>query len=84
MVTFQAYKWEVDEDETTTIYIYGLTIKGERVVVKIPDFKPFVYLELDSRIKWTNSKVEILRAYLKKTLHDNYPTKNKVVTRKKN
>lgn len=84
MVTFQAYKWEVDEDETTTIYIHGLTIKGERVVVKIPDFKPFVYLELDPNKKWTNSKVEILRAYLKKTLHDSYPTKNKLVSRKKN
>lgn len=85
MVTFQAYKWEVeDSDDNTTIYIYGLTAKGERVIVKVPDFKPYVYVELDSNVKWSESKINLLRTFLKKALHENYPVKNKLVTRKKN
>ena len=46
-VTFQAIKWEINEtDECVEIYIYGLTEKNKRVTVKIPDFKPYIYLEL--------------------------------------
>lgn len=84
-VTFQAYKWEVDESEDTTIiYIYGLSQRNERVVVKVPDFKPYVYLELDSKFKWTPNQLELLKAYLREALHGNYPKQVRLVERRKN
>lgn len=87
-VTFQAYKWElepvINSDDCTIIYIHGLTADNKRVTIKIPDFKPYVYLELDQKIKWTESKLELLRTYLKKSLNSNYPVNNKFVERKKN
>ena len=84
-VTFQAIKWEVEEsDESVTIHIHGLNRQNKRVTVKIPDFKPYVYLELDANIKWTDARLELLRAFLRKSLHVNYPVKNKLVDRKKN
>nr|QBK88203.1 MAG: DNA polymerase elongation subunit family B [Marseillevirus LCMAC202] len=84
-VTFQAIKWEVAEsDEGVTIYIHGLNRQNKRVTVKIPDFKPYVYLELDPKIKWTEARLELLRAFLRKSLHINFPAKNRLVERKKN
>nr|QBK87527.1 MAG: DNA polymerase elongation subunit family B [Marseillevirus LCMAC201] len=84
-VTFQAIKWEVDEsDENVTIHIHGLNRQNKRVTVKIPDFKPYVYLELDPKIKWTEGRLELLRAFLRKCLHINFPVKNRLVERKKN
>ncbi len=84
-VTFRAYKWEVNEsDEGVTIHIHGLNRQNKRVTVKIPDFKPYVYLELDPKIKWTQGRLELLRAFLRKSLHVNFPAKNRLVDRKKN
>ena len=84
-VTFQALKWEKEEsDEGVMIHIHGLNRKNERVTVKIPDFKPYVYLELDPSVKWTEARLELLRAFLRKSLHVNFPVKNRLVERKKN
>ncbi len=84
-VTIQAIKWEIQEtDENVVIYIHGLDRKNKRVTVKIPDFKPYVYLELDSKVKWTEGRLELLRSYLRKSLHVNFPAKNRIVERKKN
>lgn len=83
--TFQALKWEVEEsEEGVLIYIHGLDQQNRRVVVKVPDFKPYVYLELDPDVNWTTSKVELLRAFLRKSLHVNYPVKDRVVSKAKN
>lgn len=85
MVVFQAIKWEVyeDDDEGTIIYIHGLDENDKSVCVKIPDMKPYVYLELDSKIKWTNGKLQLVYSYLKNTLKDNYPVKICFVSNKK-
>jgi len=84
-VSFQALKWELEEsDDNTTIYIHGLDIDNNRITVKIPDYKPYVYLELDSKIVWSKSKLDLLLLFLKKSLHLNYPVKHKLVDRMKN
>lgn len=81
-VTFQAYKWEVEEDdETFTIFIHGLTKKSKRVCVQVPDFKPYVYLELDPNIRWTLGNLQLLYSYLSKNKVD--PYKKRVVTKQK-
>lgn len=85
-VIFQAFKWEIDPtaDNETIIFIHGLTEDNKKVSIKIPDFKPHVYLELDSNIVWTKNKVQFIDTFLRKTLHQNYPVSLKKVTRKKN
>lgn len=84
-VTFQATDWQTEEnDEQVTVYIYGLTIENKNVVVKIPDFKPYVYLELDAKIRWSQANVELVKAFLRERLGSNFPVKVKLVERKKN
>lgn len=70
-ITFKAFKWDLtnyknlDNSDDTIIYITGLTKKSESVIVRISDFKPDIYIELDSKIKWDNSKIQIFLSYLK-------------------
>lgn len=85
MTTFQPFKWEtVTSDESTIIYIHGLTKSGQRVITKIVDFKPYAYLELDSRVDWKSSKVDLLRHHLREKLRDNYFEHSEFVALKKN
>jgi len=89
--TFQAYKWELEtlependsDSPTTVIYIHGLTKKNRTITVKVPDFKPYVYIELPSEVKWTNNNLNIFNGYLKKMLHSNSPVKKKFVEKNK-
>lgn len=78
---FQAYKWETEEFEAehkqTIIYIHGLNEDSETVTVKVTDFKPYVYLELDPTVKWTQGKLNILYNHFNKVLHENNPIKKK-------
>lgn len=74
-IIFQPYKWEYYETDELEIYIYGLTEDEKSVVVKITDFRPFIFLELDSTIKWSLVNQEILKNYLRGILKDNPPKK---------
>lgn len=98
-ICFQSYKWEVDDGESqnkrgnqdnseeedgyTTIYVHGLDEKNRSVTVKIPDFKMWCYLELDSKIKWNSSKAEIVYSYIKNRLGGNKPIKKKFMEKTK-
>ena len=55
---FFPYSWHVDEDEEeiTSIRIYGLDEKDENVCVRVDDFTPYVYIELPERIHWDAGK----------------------------
>ena len=82
-VKFQALKWEVDtSEENLCIYIHGLSDKDKKVTVKVPDFKPHVYLELDQKIKWNNTKIQLLKTFLRKNKIN--PLKCEMVQRNKN
>jgi len=97
VLKFQAIKWEVDNGESannrenndqdtprnTSIYIYGLSEEDKKVAIKIPNFKPWVYLELDKKIKWDKGKLEVLYIYLKKRLNKNCPIRKKYCKKKK-
>jgi DNA polymerase delta subunit 1 len=84
-IYFQAYKWEVIEtDENINIYIYGLDQQDKKVAVHIPDFKPYIYLELDKTIKWNNNNIELVKNCLKTKLNESFPVKCKLVNKKKN
>lgn len=84
-VVLRPYKWEINETiDNTIIYIHGIDKDNNRVTVKVPDFKPYVYLELDSNVKWTLGKVEMLKSFLKNSLKDTYPLKIQFKCKKKN
>ena len=86
-VTFQTIKWEViNKEDKTLIYIYGLTKENKKVTVLVPNFKPFLYLELDPTKKWTKEKKIILKNYIedKYKKEEEKPIKFIITTRKKN
>jgi DNA polymerase elongation subunit (family B) len=98
-VEFQPYKWECDDGESlnkretpedvdlkesyTTIYIHGLDTNNKTVSIKISDFKPWIYLELDEKIDWNPSRIEILGNYLKNRLGSNRFLRKKFVIKNK-
>jgi DNA polymerase elongation subunit (family B) len=58
-----AYSWHVDqeEEECTSIRMYGLTTENKSVCLHIDGFTPYVYIELNSPgVKWTVSKAQLL------------------------
>jgi DNA polymerase elongation subunit (family B) len=60
--TFFPYSWHIDDDEEdiTSMRIYGLDDKNKNVCVKIDNFTPFIYIELPADIPWTDSKAQIV------------------------
>lgn len=55
LVDIFTYWWGHQDNETNmTISCYGLTNDNKSVYLKITGFKPYVYVELDSKIPWTN------------------------------
>lgn len=56
------YYWYLDEKETefTCIEIYCLDKNNKTVVLRVDDFTPYVYLELDNRYKWTAGRSQSL------------------------
>lgn len=52
------YWWGYEDEQTLNdlvISCYGLNNEGESIYTRITGFKPYVYLELDSNIKWTSN-----------------------------
>lgn len=70
---FKALKWEyVDIDDCLNIFIHGLTENNDRVAVKISNFLPYIYLELDPSVNWSNKTNRTMldnhfKRYLKNT-----------------
>lgn len=59
------YEWcesdETDEETNITKFVirgYGITKKGEDVVIVIDDFPPYMYIELPLRFQWHPQKLE--------------------------
>ena len=61
---FFPYQWEEETvggggegDNFTVIHCFGVNPKGENVYVKIEDFTPFGYMELDQRYSWSRKDI---------------------------
>lgn len=79
-VTFFAYQWHYTR---SGIRVFGLTPTNESVYVLIPDFTPYVYIELPEQIKWNSDSVSRLCDYLDSFLGKNRPVKKKFVYRRR-
>lgn len=52
------YWWGYEDEQTLNdlvISCYGLNSEGESIYTRITGFKPYIYLELDPKIKWTGA-----------------------------
>lgn len=60
------YSWKVDKsiEETTVIRAYGLNEDNQTVCLRIQDFTPYLYIELDNRIEWTPKRFAFFKLYL--------------------
>lgn len=84
-----SYSWHLDENEddnnneNTTIKIYGLNEFSESMCVRIEDFTPFIYAELPSNIPWTLSRAQLIGDKIDEILGDKKPIKKHLVYKKK-
>lgn len=59
------YDWSVATDQdSTTIYIYGLTPDSESCCLIVPDFTPRIFIELPLNVSWNTGKILTLEKYL--------------------
>lgn len=74
---FFAYSWHIDENETnvTIIRVYGLNAQNENVCVIVPNFTPYIYVELPTNIQWSEGKLEPVLERIKKACSDCPPVK---------
>jgi DNA polymerase elongation subunit (family B) len=82
---FFPYSWHVDEDEEeiTSIRIYGLDEKDENVCVRVDDFTPYVYIELPERIHWNAGKAQLVGNKIDELLGRQKPLKKVLMMKKK-
>ena len=55
-MSFYTYSWNIDnsQEEITIIRIYCLSEDNKSVCIRVEDFTPYVYIELPTRINWSN------------------------------
>lgn len=78
-VIFKILKWHLEElDDEMIIHISGMTKDDETVYVKIPNYQPYVYLELPKRIEWTKERARNVFMFLKTYMKGHGPIKYKL------
>ena len=83
--TFFPYVWYMDDEEenVTSIRIYGLDSNNKNVCVRVNNFTPFVYLELPENIPWTSSKAQLVGAKIDSLLGDRKPLSKTLIYKKR-
>jgi len=82
---FFPYSWHVDEDEEeiTSIRVYGLDENNGNVCIRVDNFTPFVYIELPDRIKWDTGKAQLVGNKLDELLRNQKPLKKVLMMKKR-
>jgi DNA polymerase elongation subunit (family B) len=82
---FFPYSWNIDEEEEniTSMRVYGLDESNENVCVRIDNFRPFVYIELPANIPWTASNAQLVGNKLDLLLGDKKPLRKILMYKKK-
>lgn len=83
--TFFPYSWYIDDDEeeVTSMRIYGLDSDNKNVCVKINNFTPFVYVELPENITWTMSKAKLVTDKIDFLLKERKPIQKELIYKKR-
>lgn len=78
------YSWWLDDTgESISIRVYGIDKNNNNTCIIVDDFEPYVYLELPSKIKWTETRAKMLFLKLKETVGSTAPIRYKLEYKKK-
>jgi DNA polymerase elongation subunit (family B) len=82
---FFPYSWHVDdeEEEITSIRIYGIDENDLNVCVRVENFTPYVYVELPDRIKWNAGNAQLVGNKLDELLGKQKPLKKVLMMKKR-
>ena len=72
---FFPYSWHTDdnEEEITSIRIYGLSETNKNICVRIDNFTPYVYIELPTNINWNSAKAQLVGNKIDELTGNNKP-----------
>ena len=72
-----SYYWFIDneEEEITSIRIYGVNNYNKNICLRVDDFQPYIYLELpvDTGIIWNSTTAQYLGDSLDQLMKNNKP-----------
>lgn len=90
------YKWHIDdnEEDITSIRVYGIDQQNNNVCLRIEDFTPYVYIELpshtvsfsgerDQEVVWTEGNTQFLCNKIDDILGDKTPIRKQLVYKRK-
>lgn len=82
---FFVYSWYTDpeEEEITSIRMYGLGENNQNICLRVDDFTPYIYLELPTTIKWSDTIAQILGNKIDELLGHRKPLKKVLVMKKR-
>jgi DNA polymerase elongation subunit (family B) len=82
---FFPYSWHVDEEEEeiTSIRIYGIDEKDANVCVRVDNFTPYVYIELPNQINWTAGNAQLVGNKIDELLGNQKPLKKVLMMKKR-
>lgn len=83
--TFFPYTWHTidQEEEVSSMRIYGINKKQENVCLRVDDFTPYIYLELPTHINWNPSKAQLLGNKIDELMKNQKPLKKVLVEKYK-
>lgn len=85
MHRFFPYSWHVDdeEEEITSIRIYGIDENDSNVCVRVDNFTPYVYVELPDRIKWNSGNAQLVGNKIDELMGKQKPLKKVLMMKKR-
>ena len=82
---FFTYSWHIDDEEedVTSIRIYGINENNQSICVRIDNFTPYVYIELPDHIKWNTGNAQLVANKIDELLRDQKPLEKRLMMKKK-
>ena len=82
---FFTYSWHIDEEEedVTSIRVYGINQNNESICVRVDNFTPYVYIELPDHIKWNAGNAQLVANKIDELLRDQKPLEKRLMMKKK-
>ena len=82
---FFPYSWHMDDDEEeiTSVRIYGINEQNKNVCVRVDNFTPYVYIELPERVKWNTGNAQLVGNKIDELLGRQKPLKKVLMMKKR-
>ena len=79
------YSWHIDdeEEEITSIRIYGIDENNSNVCLRVDNFTPYVYIELPDKIRWNAGNAQLVGNKIDELLDRQKPLKKMLMMKKK-